>query len=105
MSHVETVRHVCERFARGYAPAILPIFDERIEFRLAEGHPYQPPGEPWIGGTAITHNFFKRAGADWQPWTLRTDAVVETADTIALEGRSAALYQPETPPATPGGGR
>ena len=94
MNHVETVRHVYERFARGDAPAILALFDGNIEFRLAQGHPYQPEGEPWIGGKAITDNFFKKAGAEWQDWAFHIDAVVETADTIVVEGRYAALYKP-----------
>jgi ketosteroid isomerase-like protein len=94
MKKIETVRYIYERFARGDAPAILAIFDERIEFRLAQGHPYQPEGKPWIGGQAITDNFFNRAGAEWQDWTFHIDAVVEGADTLVVEGRYAALYKP-----------
>ena len=94
MNHVETVRFIYERFARGDAPAILALFDERIEFRLAEGHPYQPESEPWIGGKAITDNFFSKAGADWEDWAFHIDVVVETADTVVVEGRYAARYKP-----------
>ena len=46
MSHLETVRKIYERFARGDVPTILATFDEDIEFRLAQGHPYQPDGKP-----------------------------------------------------------
>ena len=49
--------------------------------------------EPWIGGKAITDNFFKKAGAEWQDWAFHIDAVVETADTIVVEGRYAARLQ------------
>lgn len=94
MNHVEMVRHVYERFARADAPAILATFDERIELRLAQGHPYQPEGEPWIGKKAITDNFFNKAGAEFQDWRFHIDAVVEADDTVVIEGRYTALYKP-----------
>lgn len=34
MNHLETVRNIYERFARGDMPAILATFAEDIEFRL-----------------------------------------------------------------------
>jgi hypothetical protein len=38
------------------------MFDARIEFRLAEGHPYQIEGKPWVGGQEVVKHFFMRAG-------------------------------------------
>ena len=57
----------------------------RIELRLAQGHPYQPEGEPWIGKKAITDNFFSKAGAEFQDWTFHIDAVVENYLTRSTE--------------------
>jgi uncharacterized protein len=94
MTKIETIRHVYERFAKGDAPAILATFEKDIEFRLAEGHPYQPEGKPWIGGDAITQNFFRKAGAEWQDWRFNIHEVIETPDTVVIEGRYSAVYKP-----------
>ena len=94
MNKVETIRHVYDRFAKGDAPAILATFEKDIEFRLAEGHPYQPEGEPWIGGNEITEHFFKRAGEDWEDWRFHVDEVIETPDAVVIEGRYSATYKP-----------
>ena len=94
MSHLETVRKTYERFARGDMRTILGTFDEHVEFRLAQGHPYRPDGKPWIGSQAITENFFDRVGPEWQDWTFHIDAAVETADAVVVEGRYAGVYKP-----------
>jgi ketosteroid isomerase-like protein len=94
MTHVETVKHVYDRFAHGDARAILATFTKDVEFRLAEGHPYQPSGEAWIGGDAITQHFFTKAGAEWEDWTFEIGAVVEAPDTVVVEGRYFAHYRP-----------
>ena len=93
-SKVDTIRHVYERFAKGDAAAILATFADDIEFRLAEGHPYQPDGTPWIGGDAITSNFFVKAGAEWQDWSFKVHAVIETPDAVVVEGRYSSVYKP-----------
>ena len=94
MSHLETIRRIYERFARGDMPTILATFEEDIEFRLAQGHPYQPDGKPWIGARAIMENFFDKVGPEWQDWTFHIDAAVEAPDALVVEGRYAAVYKP-----------
>ena len=94
MTKIETIRHIYERFANGDAVAILATFDEHIEFRLAEGHPYQPEGKPWIGGDAVTQKFFMKAGPEWQDWGFAIDEIIETTDAVVIEGRYSALYKP-----------
>ena len=54
VSKIDTIRRIYDDFAKGDARAILATFAKDIEFRLAEGHPYSPDGEAWIGGDAIT---------------------------------------------------
>jgi ketosteroid isomerase-like protein len=98
MSHLETVREIYERFARGDMATILATFAEDIEFRLAQGHPYQPDGKPWIGADAITENFFDKVGPEWHDWAFHIDAAVEAADALVVEGRYTALYKPTARP-------
>ena len=45
-----------ERFRRGDVASLLALFDPGIEWRLAEGHPYSPKGEVWIGPKAVAEN-------------------------------------------------
>ena len=48
---VEVVKSIYEMFGRGDGAGILASFEDDIEFRLAEGHPYQPSGQPWTART------------------------------------------------------
>jgi ketosteroid isomerase-like protein len=92
MKKIETITHVYDRFAKRDAPAILAAFDEDIEFRLAEGHPYAPDGKPWFGGDAIASNFFVKAGAEWRDWRFDVHQVTETRDAVVVEGRYSAVF-------------
>jgi ketosteroid isomerase-like protein len=91
---VDLVRDIYERFSRGDAPGILASFDDDIEFRLAEGHPYQPSGQPWRGKEAVTKHFFMKAGPEWDQWSARIDKAVETEDAVVVEGRYNGIYKP-----------
>jgi ketosteroid isomerase-like protein len=94
MRNAETVKHVYESFGRRDVPSILATFDRDVEFRLAEGHPYQPNGTPWIGPDAVIQHFFKKAGAEWDCWTIDLREVLETRDAVVVECRYTALYKP-----------
>ena len=65
VDNVEFVKTVYEAFGRGDIPAVLAAMDPGIEWRAAEGHPYMPSGEPWIGPDAVLGQLFMRIGADW----------------------------------------
>jgi uncharacterized protein len=91
---VDLIRDIYERFSRGDAPGILASFDDDIEFRLAEGHPYQPSGQPWHGKEAVTKHFFMKAGPEWDEWSARIDKAVETEDAVVVEGRYNGIYKP-----------
>jgi ketosteroid isomerase-like protein len=91
---INTIRHIYDDFAKGDAGAILANFEKDIEFRLAEGHPYNPDGRSWIGGDAITEHFFTKAAAEWRDWAFHIGEVIETPDTVVIEGRYSAVYEP-----------
>jgi len=88
------VKYVYDRFAQGDAAAILKMFDPNMEFRLAEGHPYQPSGKPWHGAAAITQNFFMRAAGEWDGWHVVPDQILDIGDAVVVEGRYAGVYKP-----------
>ena len=94
MSHVELVQYIYEKFKHGDAQSILATFTPDVEFRLAEGHPYQPSGQPWCGKDTITQHFFAKAGAEWDGWSIALTAVHEMGDTVVVEGRYTGVYKP-----------
>lgn len=94
MTNVELVRHIYERFSRGDAASVLACFDEQIEFRLAEGHPYQPSGRAWIGKPAVTQHFFMKAGPEWDGWSVSIDDVLDLNGAVVVECRYGGTYKP-----------
>ena len=94
MSNVQVVMEAYERFARGDVPSLLALFDAEIEFRLAEGHPYSPEGEPWIGPREVAENFFTRAAGEWDGWTISPHEFHEAADAVVVECRYHGVYKP-----------
>ena len=94
MKHAETVRKIYRDFAAGDAAAILAVFADDVEFRLAEGHPYRGADGAWTGKDAIATKFFAVAGPEWDGWQIGIIATLETADAVVVEGRYTGRYKP-----------
>ena len=93
MGNVETLKGGYEAFGRGDVPAVLEIFDPSIEWHEAEGNPYKPDGEPWIGGDAIVQNLFLRLATEWDGFTVTPNEFYDAGDTIAVECRYTGGYK------------
>jgi ketosteroid isomerase-like protein len=94
MTNSQIVKYVYEKFAQGDAASVLATFDQTVEFRLAEGHPYQPEGKPWFGADAITRNFFMKAGAEWDGWAISCDELLDLGDAVVVECQYTGIYKP-----------
>ena len=94
MKHIDTVRKIYRDFAAGDAAAILDVFADDIEFRLAEHHPYRGSAGAWRGKLAIAREFFAVAGPEWQSWRIGVEQTVEAPDAVIVEGRYTGLYKP-----------
>jgi len=94
MSQLDTVRKIYRDFAAGDAAAILAVFADDVEFRLAEGHPYRGSAGAWRGKDAIAESFFAVAGPEWDGWSIGIESTVEAADAVVVEGRYTGLYKP-----------
>jgi hypothetical protein len=94
MKNSELVKYVYERFTQGDAASVLATFHRDVEFRLAEGHPYQPEGKAWIGADAIIQNFFMKAGSEWEEWRISYDELLDMGDAVIVECRYAGIYKP-----------
>jgi ketosteroid isomerase-like protein len=94
MKQVDIVRKVYRDFAAGDAQAILTVFAEDVEFRLAEGHPYRGADGAWVGKDAIATKFFAVAGPEWDDWSVAVDDIIETPSAVVVEGRYTGRYKP-----------
>ena len=94
MTNIDTVRKIYRDFAAGNAAAILDVFADDVEFRLAEHHPYRGSAGAWRGKQEIAKEFFAVAGPEWQSWTIGVEQTVEAPGAVIVEGRYTGLYKP-----------
>ena len=87
MSNVERVRQVYSDFAAGNVEQVLGAMHPQIEWREAEGNPYQPNGAPWIGPEAVVQNLFVPLGTDWDGFTTHPKEFHDAGDTVVVEAR------------------
>ena len=92
MSNVDTVKDLYAAFGRGDVPAVLGGMSPDIEWREAEGNPYQPSGAAWIGGEAIVENLFMKLATEWEGFALHPERFHDAGDTVVVEGRYTGAY-------------
>src|SRR5690348_583372 len=62
MSNIQQARDIYDPFNRGDIATVLGAFDLGIEWREAEGNPYEPSRRPRTAPGAITQNLFVKLG-------------------------------------------
>ncbi len=87
MSNVQLARDLYDAFNRGDIVTVLGMFDPGIEWREAEGNPYEPSGSPWIGGEAITQNLFIKIPTDFDGFTVHPRVFHDAGDAVVVELR------------------
>ena len=87
MSNMQFVKDVYEAFGRGDIPTVLGAMDPAVEWRAAEGHPYRPSGEPWIGPDEVLHQLFMKIGTDWDGFKVHPNIFHDAGDTVVVEVR------------------
>jgi uncharacterized protein len=87
MSKVDTVKGLYGAFGQGDVPTVLAAMTPDIEWREAEGNPYQPSGAPWIGGDAIVENLFMKLGTEWDGFSIHPERFHDAGQTVVAEGR------------------
>ena len=81
-------------FGRGDIQTVLAMFDPEIEWKPAEGHPYQKSGAAWIGPQAVLENLFLRIGSEWDDFVIRVDTLHDATDHVVMEGRYTGTFKP-----------
>jgi uncharacterized protein len=87
MSNVQLAHDIYDAFNRGDIATVLAALDPGIEWREAEGNPYQPSGSPWVGAEAITQNLFMKIPSDFDGFTLHPKEFHDAGDTVVIELR------------------
>jgi len=93
MSNVQLMRDLYDAFGRGDMATVLGSMDPGIEWREAEGNPYQPSGSPWLGPDAILHNLFIKLGTEWDGFTVHPKQFHDAGPTVVVEGRYTGIYK------------
>ncbi len=94
LSSVEAARKLYEDFANGDVEAVLGSFDPDVEWREAEGNPYQPDGTPFRGPQEILERLFARLAEDWVSFSVTPENFHEAKDgVVAVEGRYTGTFR------------
>ena len=93
-NNVELAKNLYATFGRGDIPAVLAMCDPAIQWRQAEGNPYQPDGAVWIGPQVLLEKLFMRIGAEWDGFTVNVRTLHDAGEYVVMEGRYTGTYRP-----------
>jgi uncharacterized protein len=93
VSNVQLVRDWYAALAGGDVPAALGVMDPNIEWREAEGHPYQPTGEPWYGPDAVVQNLLVKLATEWDGFAVDAREFHDAGPVVVVEGRYTGTYK------------
>jgi ketosteroid isomerase-like protein len=92
MGNVQILKDVYAAAERDDIPSVLAAFDPDIEWREAEGHPYQPDGTAWVGVDTVRQNLFMNLDAEWDGFTVSPVQYHDAGDTVVVECRYSGVH-------------
>ena len=93
MSGAKLLESLYEAFGRGDMPTVLGAMAPGIRWHEAEGNPYMPSGDAWVGPDAIVANLFAKLGEEWDGFAVHTASFHDAGDTVTVEGRYSGEYK------------
>ena len=93
MSGRDLISGLYAAFGRGDVPAVLGAMDAGIRWHEAEGNPYMPSGEAWVGPDAVLGNLFMKLGEDWDGFAVHPAHYHDAGDSVVVEGRYTATHR------------
>jgi len=93
MDNVSLLKGLYEAFGRGDIPAVLGVMSPQIRWSEAEGNPYRPSGEAWVGPDAVLHNLFVRLGSEWDGFAVHPKSFLDAGDSVVVEARYRGTYK------------
>lgn len=88
--YLEILRKAYGAFATGDIPAVLAIFDPKIEWTEAEGFPY---GGTYIGPEAVLQNVFMKLGTEWDGYSAKPTEFIDAGERIVVLGQYSGSYK------------
>jgi ketosteroid isomerase-like protein len=92
MGNVQIVKDLYEAAANDDIDTVLAAFASDIEWREADGHPYQPDGKPWFGVDAVRENLFDNLDSEWDGFTVSPHEFYDAGDTVVVECRYGGVH-------------
>jgi ketosteroid isomerase-like protein len=93
MDNVRLLKNLYEAFGRGDVPTVLGAMNSNIRWHQAEGNPYMPSGEAWVGPDAVLTNLFMKLGAEWEGFTVHPKSFHGAGDSVIVEARYSGTYK------------
>ena len=93
MDNVTLLKNLYGAFGRGDIPAVLAGMSADIRWYQAEGNPYMPSGEAWVGPDAVLNNLFMRLGGEWDGFTTHPKLFHGAGNSVIVEGRYSGTYK------------
>ena len=93
MNNVEHMSNLYAAFGRGEMPTVLGAMHPEIEWREAEGNPYMPSGEPFVGPDQVLNKLFLRLNDEWEDFEVKPETYHDAGDTLVVEGRYSGVYK------------
>jgi len=93
MSNVDVIKNAYEAFAKGDVPAVLGAMDPEIKWHEAEGNPYMPSGEAFVGPDAVLNQLFGRLAVEWDDFGVHPNLFYDAGDTVVVEGRYSGTFK------------
>ena len=93
MDNVRLLKNLYEAFGRGDIPTVLGAMSSDIRWYQAEGNPYMPSGEAWVGPDAVLNNLFMRLGGEWDGFAVHPKSFHGAGDSVIVEARYSGTYK------------
>jgi ketosteroid isomerase-like protein len=93
MSGSEFLRGLYDAFAQGDVPTVLGAMTPDIRWHEAEGNPYKPDGEAWVGPDAIVGNLFVKLMEEWDGFSVHPKSFHDAGDRVTVEGRYTGVHK------------
>ena len=93
MSGVKVISDAYEAFGRGDVPAVVGAMDPGIHWHEAEGNPYRPSGEAWVGPEAVVNSLFMKLAGEWDGFAVHPESFHDAGDVVVVELRYSGTYK------------
>ena len=93
MDNVSVLKNLYAAFGRGDIPTVLETMSADIKWYQAEGNPYMPSGEAWVGPDAVLNNLFMKLGVEWDGFAVHPKSFHGAADSVIVEARYSGTYK------------